>query len=75
MIRRIAGKAGIILLNRAPNASFARADAINVADGIGYASPPERLPWLMKIMLWLAEKRLGKHLVANRILARYPKAF
>jgi AhpD family alkylhydroperoxidase len=75
MIRRISGKAGIILLDRAPDASFARADALDAADGIGYASPPERMPWLIRIMLWLVEKRLGKPLVANRILARYPKAF
>jgi AhpD family alkylhydroperoxidase len=63
------------LLDRSSRVSFAGADAAGVEDGIGYASPPERIPWLIKFMLWLVEKHLGKPLVANRILARYPKAF
>jgi len=41
----------------------------------GYIAPPARLPWLIRIMLSMVERRLGKPLVANRILAWYPKAF
>lgn len=43
--------------------------------GVGYLSPPGRMPWLIGIMLGLVEKRLGKPLIANRMLAWYPKAF
>ena len=41
----------------------------------GYIGPPERMPWLLRAMLAIVERRLGKPLVANRILAWYPKAF
>ncbi len=44
-------------------------------DAIGYLSPPSRMPWLLKAMLAIVERRLGKPLMANRILAWYPKAF
>lgn len=45
------------------------------SDRIGYVNPPERMPWLIRIMLGIVEKHLGKPLIANRILAWYPKAF
>lgn len=41
----------------------------------GYINPPKPMPWLLRAMLALVERRLGKPLVANRILAWYPKAF
>ncbi|HUX38228.1 MAG TPA: carboxymuconolactone decarboxylase family protein [Rectinemataceae bacterium] len=40
-----------------------------------YIKPPRRLPLLLRLSLALVERRLGKSLVANRILAWYPKAF
>ena len=40
-----------------------------------YVAPPPRLPFFLGLMLRLVERGLGKRLVANRILARYPKAF
>jgi AhpD family alkylhydroperoxidase len=36
--------------------------------------PPVRIPLLLRMALWLVEKRLGKRLIANRILAWYPRA-
>ena len=44
-------------------------------DALGYLSPPPRMPWLLRAMLAIVERRLGKPLMANRILAWYPKAF
>jgi AhpD family alkylhydroperoxidase len=41
----------------------------------GYVNPPRRMPWLIRSMLAIVERRLGKPLIANRILAWYPKAF
>ncbi len=35
--------------------------------------PPPRLPFLYRVILGLTEKRLGKTLLANRILAWYPR--
>jgi AhpD family alkylhydroperoxidase len=40
-----------------------------------YIKPPKPLPWLLGALLSLVERRLGKRLEANRILAWYPKAF
>ncbi len=40
-----------------------------------YIQPPRRPPLFLRLMLALVEKGLGKPLVANRILAHYPKAF
>jgi len=37
-------------------------------------APPARIPLLLRLALSLVEKRLGKKLLANRILAWYPKA-
>jgi alkylhydroperoxidase family enzyme len=42
---------------------------------VGYIDPPPRLPRILGAMLALVERRLGKRLEANRILAWYPKAF
>jgi alkylhydroperoxidase family enzyme len=41
---------------------------------MSYIQPPKRIALLFRIMLSLVEKRLGKQLLANRILAWYPKA-
>ena len=40
----------------------------------GYISEPKPLPLIWRILLGLVERRLGKKLVANRILAWYPRA-
>ncbi len=40
----------------------------------GYVKPPRPMPWPLGALLSLVERRLGKRLVANRILAWYPKA-
>ena len=45
------------------------------SDDAGYISPPPRMPWLIRVMLAVVERGLGKPLIANRILAWYPKAF
>jgi alkylhydroperoxidase family enzyme len=39
-----------------------------------YVQPPRRIPLLSRMALFLVEKRLGRRLLANRILAWYPKA-
>lgn len=45
------------------------------ADAMGtYISPPARLPFFPRVLLGLVERSLGKALIANRILAWYPKA-
>jgi AhpD family alkylhydroperoxidase len=44
-------------------------------DAVGYLSLPPRMPWFLRAMLAVVERRLGKPLMANRILAWYPKAF
>ena len=41
---------------------------------MSYVAPPPRIPLLLRIALSLVEKRLGRKLLANRILAWYPKA-
>lgn len=41
---------------------------------MSYIQPPKRIPLLFRVMLSLAEKRLGRQLLANRILAWFPKA-
>jgi len=41
---------------------------------VSYIEPPRRLPLMLRLTLSLVEKRLGKRLLANRILAWYPKA-
>jgi alkylhydroperoxidase family enzyme len=41
---------------------------------VSYIQPPARIPFLYRLMLFLVEKRLGRQLLANRILTWYPKA-
>jgi alkylhydroperoxidase family enzyme len=41
---------------------------------MSYIDPPPRLPLVYRVMLRLVEKRLGKTLLANRILSWYPRA-
>jgi alkylhydroperoxidase family enzyme len=41
---------------------------------MSYIQPPKRIPLLFRVMLSLVEKRLGKQLLANRLLAWFPKA-
>jgi alkylhydroperoxidase family enzyme len=41
---------------------------------MSYIEPPRRIPLLLRIALSLVERRLGTKLLANRILAWYPKA-
>ena len=41
---------------------------------MSYIQPPKRIRPMLRMMLWLVEKRLGKQLLANRILTWYPKA-
>ena len=42
---------------------------------MSYVDPPARMPLLLRLLLWMVEKRMGKKLLANRILTWYPKAF
>lgn len=44
------------------------------ADSLGYIKPPTPMPWFLGGLLSLVERRLGKRLEANRMLAWYPKA-
>jgi len=39
-----------------------------------YVPEPRRVPFLLRGALWLVERRMGRRLVANRILGWYPKA-
>jgi AhpD family alkylhydroperoxidase len=41
---------------------------------MSFIEPPRRIPLLLRIALSLIERRLGQRLLANRILAWYPKA-
>lgn len=41
----------------------------------GFFAPPRPLPLLPRIILDLVERRMGRPLVANRLLAWYPRAF
>jgi AhpD family alkylhydroperoxidase len=41
---------------------------------LSYVEPPRRVPFFLRIMLFLVEKRLGRELLANRIMTWYPKA-
>jgi alkylhydroperoxidase family enzyme len=42
---------------------------------MSYVDPPARMPVLLRMLLWTIEKRMGRKLLANRILMWYPKAF
>jgi AhpD family alkylhydroperoxidase len=41
---------------------------------VSYIDPPRRIPLFFRLLLALVERRMGKELLANRILAWYPKA-
>jgi alkylhydroperoxidase family enzyme len=41
---------------------------------VSYIEPPARIPLLLRLALSLVERKMGKKLVANRILSWYPKA-
>ena len=41
---------------------------------MSYIQPPKRIAPIFRVMLSLVEKRLGRQLLANRILTWYPKA-
>ncbi len=42
---------------------------------MSFIPPPPRMPLLLRGLLWLVERRLGRRLLANRLLTWYPKAF
>ena len=42
---------------------------------MSFIEPPARTPLLLRAALWMVERRLGRKLLANRILTWYPKAF
>ncbi len=42
---------------------------------MSFVPPPPRPPLLLRVMLGLVERRMGRRLLANRILTWYPKAF
>ncbi|HTP59865.1 MAG TPA: carboxymuconolactone decarboxylase family protein [Spirochaetia bacterium] len=46
-----------------------------VATGMSYIDPPARIPLPLRVALSLVERRLGRKLLANRILTWYPKLF
>lgn len=41
---------------------------------MSFIEPPPRLPLLLRLALFLVEKRLGRRMLATRILAWYPKS-
>ncbi len=41
---------------------------------MAYIDEPFRIPFVLRFGIWLAEKKLGKKLLAARILSWYPKA-
>jgi alkylhydroperoxidase family enzyme len=42
---------------------------------MSYIEPPARIPIILRALLWLVERRMGRTLMANRILGWYPRAF
>ena len=42
---------------------------------MSYIDPPARIPLFPRLFLWMVEGRMGRKLLANRILTWYPKAF
>ena len=40
-----------------------------------FVEPPARIPLILRLPLFLVERRLGRRLLANRILAWYPRLF
>jgi AhpD family alkylhydroperoxidase len=41
---------------------------------MSFIEPPRRIPVLLRIALFFVERRIGRELLANRILAWYPRA-
>jgi alkylhydroperoxidase family enzyme len=41
---------------------------------MSFIDPPYRMPLLLRVALFFVERRMGRKLLANRILAWYPKA-
>jgi AhpD family alkylhydroperoxidase len=41
---------------------------------MSFIEPPRRIPLLLRVALFAVERRMGRKLLANRILAWYPKA-
>ena len=41
---------------------------------MSFIEPPQRFPLLLRIALYFVERRMGRELLASRILAWYPKA-
>lgn len=39
-----------------------------------FIAPPARIPWLLRLGMWVARKIAGKDLLPARLLAWYPKA-
>jgi alkylhydroperoxidase family enzyme len=42
---------------------------------MSHVPPPPRIPFFPRLLLSLVERRMGRRLLANRILTWYPKAF
>ena len=41
---------------------------------MAYINEPSHIPLFLRLFIWIAEKKVGKRLIAARILAWYPKA-
>jgi hypothetical protein len=39
-----------------------------------YIPPPPRIPWYLRLAIWISERQTGKEMLVARILAWYPKA-
>jgi alkylhydroperoxidase family enzyme len=39
-----------------------------------YIPPPLRIPWYLRLAIWISERQTGKEMLVARILAWYPKA-
>jgi alkylhydroperoxidase family enzyme len=48
---------------------------VAIGSRVSYVDPPGRIPLLPRLLLWMVERRMGKKLLANRILSWYPRAF
>jgi len=40
----------------------------------GFIAPPTRIPWPLRIGLWIVRRRTGADLLPPRLLAWYPRA-
>jgi alkylhydroperoxidase family enzyme len=41
---------------------------------IAYIRPPRRIPWFLRLAIWISERKTGKEMLVARILAWVPKA-